>query len=151
MRGKYRAILTEDMIKENLFEGMDSLIDPLKDSHVNLSSPFNQTRYYFWSDSPLNFVESIVESDRYLGTNYRQASGLKYNILDDNIGYIYYGSFSYPIGDGNIDQVLSYLAVCSGLIIDVRQNCGGNLTYSDKLADRFPNDEVLSEYIQHKA
>ena len=150
MRVKYRQRLTDDMSKENLFEVMDSMLYQLKDGHVNLSSAFNQTRYDFWSDSPRNFVESIIEGNRYLGTDYRRAAGLKYKILDDNIGYIYYGSFSYPIGDGNINEVLSYLAVCSGLIIDVRQNGGGNLSYSDKLASRFTNEKVLTGYIRHK-
>ncbi len=147
---KYRKHVVEGMSNDNLFNVMDSMLYQLKDGHVNLSASFNQTRYDFWSDSPRNFVESILESDRYLGNDYRKAAGLKYKILDDNIGYIYYGSFSYPIGDGNLDNVLSYLAVCKGIIIDVRQNGGGNLTYADKFAARFTNEKVLTGYICHK-
>ena len=147
---KYRQRLTNPMTNENLFEVMDSLLYNLKDGHVNLTASFNQTRYDFWSDSPRNFVESIIESDRYLGTDYRRAAGLKYKILDDNIGYIYYESFSYPVGDGNLDQVLSYLAACTGIILDVRHNGGGNLTYADKIAARFTNEKVLTGYISHK-
>ena len=147
---KYRQRLTNPMTNENLFEVMDSLLYNLKDGHVNLTASFNQTRYDFWSDSPRNFVESIIESDRYLGTDYRRAAGLKYKILDDNIGYIYYESFSYPVGDGNLDQVFSYLAACTGIIFDVRHNGGGNLTYADKIAARFTNEKVLTGYISHK-
>ncbi len=147
---KYRQRLTNPMTNENLFEVMDSMLYQLKDGHVNLTAAFNQTRFDFWSDSPRNFVESIQESDRYLGTDYRRAAGFKYKILDDNIGYIYYESFAYGIGDGNIDQVLSYLAVCNGLIIDVRHNGGGNLTNAEKIASRFTNEKVLSGYISHK-
>ena len=147
---KYRQRLTNPMTNENLFEVMDSLLYNLKDGHVNLTASFNQTRYDFWSDSPRNYVEAIIESDRYLGNDYRRAAGLKYKILDDNIGYILYESFSYPVGDGNLDQALSYLAACTGIIFDVRHNGGGNLTYADKIAARFTNEKVLTGYIKHK-
>ena len=150
MGRKYRSRLSADMSKENLFEVMDSLLYQLKDGHVNLSASFNQTRFDFWGDSPRNFTEAIIENSNYLGNDYRRAAGMKYKILSDNIGYIYYESFSYGVGDGNLDEVLSYLAVCDGLIIDVRQNGGGNLTNSTKIAARFTNEKVHTGYIQHK-
>ena len=75
---------------------------------------------------------------------------MKYRILDDNIGYIYYGDFSSGVGDGNLDEALSYLSICNGLIIDVRNNGGGNLTYASRIAARFTNERVLTGYIQHK-
>lgn len=147
---KYRQRISRNMSRENLFEVMDSMLYQLKDGHVNLSSAFNQTRYDFWSDAPRNFTEAIIENKNYLSNDYRRAAGLKYKILDDNIGYIYYGSFASPVGDGNLDEVLSYLAVCDGLIIDVRQNGGGNLTNSTKIAARFTNEKLHIGYIQHK-
>lgn len=147
---KYRQRISRNMSKENLFEVMDSMLYQLKDGHVNLSSAFNQTRYDFWGDAPRNFTEAIIENKNYLGNDYRRAAGLKYKILDDNIGYIYYGSFASPVGDGNLDEALSYLAVCDGLIIDVRQNGGGNLTTSTKISSRFTNEKLLTGYIQHK-
>ena len=53
-------------------------------------------------------------------------------------------------GHVNLDEVLSYLAPCSGLILDVRNNGGGNLTNSERIAARFTNEKVLTGYIQHK-
>ena len=147
---EYRSRLTPDMSRENLFEVMDSMLYQLKDGHVNLTASFNQTRYDFWSDSPRNYTEAIIENSNYLGLDYRRAAGMKYKMLNDNIGYISYESFSYPVGDGNLDEVLSYLAVCDGLIIDVRQNGGGNLTYSTKIASRFTEEKVHIGYIRHK-
>ena len=66
------------------------------------------------------------------------------------MGYISYTSFSNGVGEGNLDEALSYLAICNGLIIDVRNNGGGNLTYSTRIASRFTNGRVLTGYIQHK-
>ena len=81
---------------------------------------------------------------------YRTSAGLKYKIFDNNIGYIRYESFSAGVGDGNLDEVLYYLQICNGLIIDVRDNGGGNLTNSSRIAARFTDKLALTGYIQHK-
>ena len=73
-----------------------------------------------------------------------------YRILDDNIGYIYYGSFTSGIGESNLDEVFQHLAFCNGLIFDIRGNGGGDLTNAEKLAARFCNEKTLVGYIQHK-
>ena len=49
-----------------------------------------------------------------------------------------------------MDEVLYYLQICNGLIIDVRDNGGGNLTNSSRIAARFTDKLVLTGYIQHK-
>ena len=146
---QYRPLITPDMSNDGLFEVLGNMLAELKDGHVNLSSASNTARYWNWYlDYPRNFNESVVEG--YLGRDYRIGGGAEYTLLDDNIGYIYYGDFSSGIGDGNLDEMLSYLSICNGLIIDVRNNGGGNLTYATKLAARFTNEKVLTGYIQHK-
>ena len=146
---QYRPLITPDMPNDGLFEVLGNMLAELKDGHVNLFSASNTARYWNWYlDYPRNFNESVVEG--YLGRDYRIGGGAEYTLLDDNIGYIYYGDFSSGIGDGNLDEMLSYLSICNGLIIDVRNNGGGNLTYATKLAARFTNEKVLTGYIQHK-
>ena len=146
---QYRPLITPDMSNDGLFEVLGNMLAELKDGHVNLFSASNTARYWNWYlDYPRNFNESVVEG--YLGRDYRIGGGAEYTLLDDNIGYVYYGDFSSGIGDGNLDEMLSYLSICNGLIIDVRNNGGGNLTYATKLAARFTNEKVLTGYIQHK-
>lgn len=97
-------------------------------------------------------IEDILYN-YYLGSansGYRTSAGLKYKIFDNNIGYIRYESFSAGVGDGNLDEVLYYLQICNGLIIDVRDNGGGNLTNSSRIAARFTDKLALTGYIQHK-
>ena len=145
----YQKKLTPTMSDENLFEVLGDMLDELKDGHVNLYSSSDVARYWNWyEDYPRNFNEAIVE--KYLGTDYRIAGGAKYTILDDNVGYIYYESFSNPIGNGNLNEILQYMAICDGIIIDVRNNGGGNLSNSSTLASRFTNEKVLTGYIRHK-
>ena len=146
---QYRPQITDDMGNDALFEVLGNMLAELKDGHVNLYSAWNTARYWDWYlDYPRNFSEALVE--QYLGRDYRIGAGAEYTILPDNIGYVRYADFSVGVGDGNLDEMLLYLAVCNGLIIDVRHNGGGNLTTASKLAARFTNERVLTGYIQHK-
>ncbi len=106
-------------------------------------------RNWSWhEDYPQNYSDSLMRI--YMGTDYKIAAGLEYRTLDDNIGFVRYSSFSNGIGEGNLDAVLSELATCNGLIIDIRNNSGGNLTNAEQLAARFTNKEILVGYMQHK-
>lgn len=146
---KYRSRIHDGMTRLQLFEVMAEMLSELRDGHVNLYTSADVGRYWSWhEDYPTNFNDSVQRL--YLGNNYKIASGLKYTILDDNIGYIYYESFSNAIGDGNLDDVLLALQVCNGLILDVRNNSGGQLTYSERLTQRFTNEKILVGYTSHK-
>ncbi len=146
---KYSPRISDGMTDDWLFEVLGDMLGELRDGHVNMYAPFDNARYWSWKeDYPANFSDSLLR--RYLGTDYKIASGLQYRKLDDNIGYIYYPSFSNAIGDGNLDEVLFYLAPCNGLILDVRGNGGGQLTMAEKLAGRFTDEPVLVGYMCHK-
>lgn len=145
----YGARVTEDMGSEALFKLMGLMLAELKDGHVNLSASHDMTRYWEWhEDYPVNFDASIQR--HYLGNDYGISSGMRYKVLDDNIGYLYYNSFSNDLGAGNLDQVLNKMALCHGLIIDVRSNGGGSLLNVERLASRFFNERTLIGYISHK-
>lgn len=146
---RYKQRISPTMPTSGLFEVLGDMLNELRDGHVNLYTSKDVARYWDWFEAyPANFSDSIQRN--YLGTDYQIASGLKYKILEDNIGYVYYESFSSGIGNGNIDQMLHDMAICDGLIIDIRNNGGGLLTNASKLASRFTNKKVLSGYIMHK-
>jgi hypothetical protein len=146
---KYISSVDEKMTKEQLFEVLAQMLAELRDGHVNLSAAHNYSRYWSWFENyPTNLSDTLLR--RYMGTDYKMAAGLDYRILDDNIGYIRYESFSSPIGEGNLDEVLLHMIVCQGIIIDIRSNGGGDLTNAEKLAARFCNEKTLVGYYQHK-
>lgn len=148
---RYSDRIVENMSNDALFSVLAEMLSELKDGHVNLAATHDLGRNWSWyEDFPRNFDEIVIYNKNYLSTDYSIASGLKYKVLDDNIGYIYYESFSDGIGEGNLDQVISRLSSCDGIIIDVRNNGGGLLTNSDKLASRFFNEKTLVGYIRHK-
>jgi hypothetical protein len=146
---KYRQFFTPSMTGEQLFEVCARMIRELRDGHVNLTSSFNVARYWDWFEQyPSNFSDSLLR--KYLGTSYMLSAGMKYRILEDNIGYIYCGSFDQNIGSGNLNAIFTKLAICDGLIIDVRNNDGGLLSSAQSLAGCFTNQEITAGYMAHK-
>lgn len=147
---RYSPMVSDKMTQEELFIVCAQMLDELRDGHVNLSSSFN-TSYYrkWWSDYPQNFSLRLIE-ESYFNFNYRQSSGMLYGILRENVGYIYYGSFANPVGEGNLDNVLYFLKNTQGLIIDVRDNGGGDLTNVRTLVSRFITRPTVVGYISHK-
>ena len=145
-----RKFIEPEMDDRDLFQVRSDMLYELQDGHVNLTSTDNQTHFDFWLDSPRNFSEATIESNYYLGQNYQQTAGFKYKILNDKVGYIYYEKFSEGIDNNDLDRVFSYFSNCKGLIIDVRQNSGGNATNSAKIASRFTEKKILTGYICHK-
>lgn len=146
---RYSKQISDQMSDEQLFEVLGNMLGELRDGHVNMYSGFDVARYWSWRENyPSNVNDSLL--NKYLGTNYRIANGMKYRILDDNVGYIRCATFENSFGSGNLTNILSYLLPTRGLIIDIRNNSGGLISSAEELAARFTNEELLVGYIQHK-
>lgn len=145
----YRAKIANASTSDEIFYIYCDLMANLKDGHVNLSSAGDFGRYWEWfEDYPTNFSQDVLNK-YYLGKDYRIASGFNYKKFD-SIGYIRYESFSFGVGNGNISAVFSHFQNCKGLIIDVRDNGGGNLLNVNTIASRFTKKSILYGYLQHK-
>jgi hypothetical protein len=146
---KYKVRVNDHMSGTQLFEVLRDMLAELRDGHVNLYASYDIGRYWTWHEAfPQNFSDTLYR--QYIGTDYKIASSLRYRVLFDNIGYIRCESFEAPIGEGNLNDMFSYLALCRGLIIDIRDNGGGSLTNAEKLAGRFIQEKTLVGYMQHK-
>ena len=147
---RYSIRVSPEMSQEELFDVCAAMLDELQDGHTNLSAPFN-TSYYraWWSDYPQNYDQRLVEQ-HYFNFNYRSVGGIDYGMLPQNIGYVRYPSFSYAIGESNLDYVLAYCATASGLIIDIRDNGGGSMSNVGTLVSRFISTPTPAGYIMHK-
>lgn len=148
---RYSPAISDDMTNRQLFEVLANMTYELRDGHVNLYAAHDVARYAEWYDSyPMNQSDSLERI--YLGTSqdYHLASGLKYRVLDDNIGYIRCSTFETLFGDGNLQEMMTTLATCSALIVDVRSNGGGMLSAAEKLASLFVNEEIVGAYMCHK-
>ena len=124
LHAKYSKKLNSSMSRVQLFEVLCQMLSELKDGHVNISTSLDLGRNWSWKeDYPENLDTELRK--QYLGTDYHIGSGLKYTILPDNIAYVVYESFSDAIGDGNLSDMLTYLRLCNGMILDIRGNSEG--------------------------
>ena len=148
---KYSVQIKDTMNQFELFDKLGEMLGELQDGHTNLISSFNMSRYWDWYEKyPKNFYKEI--QDNYLGTDYKIAGGLKYKkIADGQIGYVYYGSFSSGVGENNLDYMFLHFKDCKGLIFDVRDNGGGSMSNSDRIAARFLQERILTGYSQYKS
>ncbi len=149
VHARYSRQVDAGMTDSQMLEVFANMLSELKDGHVNLYTSFDMGRYWGYHENyPSNISDTLI--NKYLGTDYKIASGLRYRILDDNIGYIRCTTFNTTFGAGNLDEILFYLQPCLGIIIDLRDNGGGMLTSAETLAARFTNKEITVGYMQHK-
>ena len=88
----YAKQVDKGMTDSQLLEVLGNMLATLRDGHVNLYASFDMARYWgFHENYPSNFSDTLV--NKYLGTDYKIAAGLRYRILDDNIGYLRCASF----------------------------------------------------------
>ncbi|MCM1291256.1 MAG: S41 family peptidase [Prevotella sp.] len=147
---KYKDRIEPGITVNEYFNICSEMLNELQDGHVNLVSSFNQSYYRnWWTDYPQDFSLRTLQQ-YYLNFDYRTTSGIIYKVLDDNIGYLYYPSFSNTVGETNLDYILSWFQDCKALIIDVRNNGGGNMTNIDRYVARFIETPILGGYIRHK-
>lgn len=148
----YRSY-ARDSVKsaQQLLSLLDHMLDTLRDGHVNIYTPFNVARYWKWyEDFPVNYDANLVER-YYLKNNYWIAGSFSFTMLPkDSVAYVRYSSFANAIGSTNLDYMLMALRKAKGMIIDIRNNGGGNLTNATDFAAPFCTDKTLYAYIRHK-
>lgn len=149
---RVQELESKDPASRELFDLMTEMLNLLNDGHVNLYSDFDVSRAIGWYENyPENFNSSLIYSERYLGQDYKRAGGLYYEkIGEEKVGYIRYDSFASSFSSANLWHVFDYFKECEGVIIDVRNNGGGNLNYANSLASAFFTQQTTVGYIQHK-
>jgi hypothetical protein len=152
IHAQYSQEIEEQMSDYDLFRRMSEMLDELQDGHVNLqSSNMGVSSYDGWLRGyPSNFNTDVLRNT-YWSRSQNYNDIIKHNrIVDNQIGYIYYGSFKESILEKDLDNIFSTFSYCRGIIIDVRDNGGGSITNSDRLASRFLSEKTLCGYIRHK-
>ena len=149
----YRPIIRDDMTELQLFNACEGLLAHLNDGHVYLLSPFksavsNAARQ---NARPLNFdfenikqtyLKSTIQSDGHFVTG-TPATG---------IGYIWIPTFEDEdfarVDDWvkGLDDVLQTFENRDGMVIDVRNNGGGDASNAQAVAGRFADQKRLFSY-----
>jgi len=153
----YSGAITSDMTESALFIILKSCILTLKDGHSDIvSSQWGNCNYYgsVVNRNPSNFLEQRVITQKYapLLSQTMVNENMFYGFINQkNIGYIFIGSFGGNKSDYSfIDDCIIKLKDTKGIIIDIRQNSGGNEGYARIIASRFTNLPVTYRYRRNR-
>lgn len=151
IRTRYRAAIQPDWKAAQLFAHCAAMLDELQDGHTNLISWFDVSYYRkWWTDYPQNFDLRLIQQ-YYLDFDYHSGGGMIYKYLTEpNVGYMRYSSFSSGFTDAFVDNMLYSMKDADGLIIDIRDNGGGEVTNVEKLVSHFISEPITAGYICHK-
>lgn len=142
---KYEARLKSNMSEEALFKVLADMLNELRDDHTNLVSPFNISRYNVSLRGKSNYRQRTIEE--FYIPNYRITGPFVHDYIRNNeIGYIRYSSFMNNIDAASLDYVLSRYKFTKGLILDLRENGGGNIFNVPILLERFSTQRKLAAY-----
>lgn len=148
----YRPMVSNDISNDSLFKVLGSMMNELRDGHVNVVSPFNISRYDITMLGPVNINTRVIK-ENYLKNDYYSTGSFAHNFIrDKKIGYIRYSSFNdSQITDYELDYLIDRYSETDGLIIDIRQNGGGYVSNVFQLLSRFGDDERLLYETQIKS
>lgn len=147
---KYRPQISDRTDEEELFSVLSRMFGEFKDGHTALSSGTKKWSGY-QIDSEINYSQGVV--NQYFNSIIRRSGPLQYSIIGEGVvGYIRYASLSDNITDKQVVEVLDYCRNCQGLILDLRENPGGELQNVFTLLKYLPTkNEIYRTYSRHNA
>ncbi len=145
----YRPQVTPSTPPSELQRIFKAMLPVLKDGHTNVYPNLNTTLGYFPGFPRNYFGFSWIRTHYFLNT--RGNNSMVYSKLGTDIVYIYVANFSGSTSDYTIiDNILNDFGTVKGIIIDVRNNGGGNTRNSQTIASRFADKEHLYEYVRFR-
>lgn len=147
---EYAAMLDNDMSQDSLFNVLGAMLTDLEDDHVNLISNFNISFFGTEFLGQDNFYGRLIR-ENYLERDYYISGPFVHDFLDnDEIGYIRFSSFNGAVTGKNLDFILDRYKDTKGLIIDLRENGGGQVTDIFNILSRFVEEKTLTNYSRIK-
>ena len=149
-RPKVSATTTDEELK-TIFHDM---IDPLNDNHTYIITTANEPRIEsgifdtlkVQTDFSLDLIPVYVHDFIHYG------AAIDYGMLDGNIGYIHLGDFipSQKFYEKAMDEIFGKLNDTKGIVVDIRDNPGGNDATAQYVAGRFAATRHLYMTVRKK-
>lgn len=147
----YKPLIHEQITEDELWDVLQLMLCELKDGHVNLIDGETWSHWFECDNSP-HYPEYFDFNNIYLSylhETLKFAGPLIYGIYD-SVGYIYYSSFTQDISDENIDFLMDQFKDLKGIIIDIRNNGGGDSENIERIQSRITAKRTLVEKIFYK-
>ncbi len=139
-------LVQQCLSNEELFSVLAAMLNTLNDGHVNLISSFDvshSTDLYRRMEEEKNIDFDVVQQ-HYLGYNYHTTAGFLHQpIADSQVVYIRYGSFSNSAATSAANYVFHRYPKAKGIVLDIRQNGGGEVENVWRLLRLFPGKGQL--------
>ena len=138
----YRPMVNDDMDDDSLFRVCAAMLNTLRDGHTNLISGFDVSyndSVFYKMYAEKNIDETVVMLN-YLTLNFHSTESFTHNtIRDGRVAYIRYESFEYDVSENVMKYLVLRYKDCDGMILDLRQNGGGNIDNIRMLLSIFDN------------
>lgn len=138
----YRPMVYDEMDDDSLFRVCAAMLNTLQDGHTNLITDFdvsrNDTVYYrMYANRNIN---TDVVLFNYLTLQYHSTGAFAHNaIRNGKVAYLRYSSFMDDITENDLKYLMDYYKDTKGIILDLRQNGGGNIQNIGMLLSVFDN------------
>lgn len=129
-----------------LFRTLADMLNTLNDGHVNLFSGFDVSRSTALYRTMLERknIDIGVVQQYYLGYDYHTTGGLAHQcIADSQVTYVRYGSFMSTVSTSVVNYVFNLYPRSHGVILDLRQNGGGEVENVWRILRLFPGTGQL--------
>lgn len=133
----YEPQVNDNMSEEQLFDVLAKMLGSVRDGHTSLYAPNDTFRYYYANGYNKNYDENFVKEKYLIPNNFSTTETMDFCMLNGNIGYIHYPSFKNELTQNGIDGVLNSFSSTKGLIIDIRNNTGGDNKNIIRLIEHF--------------
>lgn len=147
VKTKYQAKLSKNMSEEALFKVLADMMNELRDDHSNLSAPFDVSVYNIALRSNANYNQRTIELN-YLENKMQTGAFSHAKIKNQNIAYVRYASFMDQVTAFDLDYILNKYATSKGLILDLRENGGGDIFNVPLILERFNNEKRKVGYFK---
>lgn len=140
----YQAQVSPNLAEQPFFDLMAQMLDTLRDSHIRLKRA-NQS-VGFSPEFSSQFDEEVLRT--YL-TQQSSHAMYTYGKVNPETGYFHIDTFEgHHSGYEHIDEILDELSDCTGIIIDVRRNAGGDENWARYVAGKFYEQNHVYSYYQ---
>jgi hypothetical protein len=129
------------------------MLNDLHDPHVSLTPGADRApmRYISNAERSPTYLNSRLIFTRYLPVSDSTADQrLKFGYAAPGIGYVRIPTFEGAGWDGDIDEALNALPNARALVIDVRDNPGGDYTLAADIASRFTDSRRVFAYVRRR-
>jgi hypothetical protein len=146
---QYRPKISDTMSDASFFDVCKQMLNTLDDNHIYLR-PTQETGLQWYSGGILGRTK-VEDYDKavslsYLSSHVKYNSSIELGRFPDNIGYLKLLSFDQNIDTYHeaMDDVLDKLKDCKAIVIELRENSGGEDRVAQYIANRFASQRSLS-------